>query len=354
LRAGGFASTYQELARAFRSEGLTVANSRFAAALELSMSGTSFDAAMTHLAGEIAVERIEDDPIQSRVVPAVKSPSRLVSFLDGSQYTFPMYFMKHIPIYRTISAAAILQRDASGDAGIVPGSLRLFTAIIMPTKQLPPELERARDVIASHGHQIVDPLEGASGPEIYNRALLDYGELERASLSAAAAARKQLEIELLDWWSAHHAGDGWLVVDGKLNRSVPHAIGLVKSFDYQHLTGDEASQLFSLRAGSRTSAFVPQPRFGASKPHEERTLWYLRMRDAEGHDARYGLVRVELSGREDDSALIDRLSGWLLQERAPRATSDERSDTLLYPIHLLERMLKTHIASETRGWPGAR
>lgn len=354
LSGAGFARKHQELERIFRREGLVVANSRFASALELSMSGGSIDGSAPRLAGEIDVERIEDDPIVSRSVPKPLAPSRLAYFLDGAQYTYPVYRVQHIPIYRTISAAAILQRNERGEASIFPDSLRVYRAWIMPTQQTPEQLARVQEIFESFGDDVLDPLAQLVAPENYHRSLLDYGELERASFRAAGNARADMENRLLEWWQQQNRNKDWIVVDGALRSPIEQALGLVKSITYQHLTGEESIHLFGLRAGHRTSAFVPATRRSPNHADAERMLWYLRMRDAEGHDARYGLVRIEVAGEQRDTEMIDQLSGWLLDERAPRATSDERSDTLLYPIHLLERMLKRHIAAETRGWPGAR
>ena len=79
-------------------------------------------------------------------------------------------------------------------------------------------------------------------------------------------------------------------------------------------------------------------------------MWYLRLWDSAGLDARHALVRIEAAHDVADTAEIDQLSSWLLAERIPRATQDARWATLLYPIHHLERMLKRAIDAQTRGW----
>src|SRR3712207_3473790 len=61
------------------------------------------------------------------------------------------------------------------------------------------------------------------------------------------------------------------------------------------------------------------------------TLWYLRLHNPLGQDARHALVRVEAGKTVRDTDQIDELSGWLLAERAPKAASDSRWATLLYP-----------------------
>ena len=52
-----------------------------------------------------------------------------------------------------------------------------------------------------------------------------------------------------------------------------------------------------------------------------------------------------------DNEEIDDIASWLMAERVPRPTADSRWPTLLYPVHLLERILKRRIAQITAGWP---
>jgi hypothetical protein len=112
--------------------------------------------------------------------------------------------------------------------------------------------------------------------------------------------------------------------------------------------------LLGLPPGYRTTAFLPRNdrRRGGPEP-EQRTLWYIRLWDAAGMDARHALVRIEAPRTVCTTEEIDRISGWILAERTPRATGDSRWATLLYPVHLLERILKRRLDADTRGWPGA-
>jgi hypothetical protein len=70
--------------------------------------------------------------------------------------------------------------------------------------------------------------------------------------------------------------------------------------------------------------------------------WYLRLRDAEGRDALWGLVRVEMSvrPRESVSARADELSRWLLAESMPLAAPDPRWDRMAYGIRSAEEFLR--------------
>jgi hypothetical protein len=130
-------------------------------------------------------------------------------------------------------------------------------------------------------------------------------------------------------------------------------------------------QLYDLPPGHRTTAFQPanRTRTPNASPAVLASLrspiasgeyapimWYVRMHDATGLDARHGLIRIETLADDEkanDSEHLDELSSWLLAERVPRATADERWAQLLYPIHLLEEMLKRHISAHTRVWPNA-
>jgi len=80
-------------------------------------------------------------------------------------------------------------------------------------------------------------------------------------------------------------------------------------------------------------------------------MWYQRMWPAQGLDARHALIRVETSKEFWETEIIDDVAAWLMAERIPRPTKDSRWATMLYPIHLLELMLKRRIKAMTAGWP---
>jgi hypothetical protein len=359
--SASFPVQYQQLMRLFSERGLDVSDMRQAGALELNLGGGGFEPTSAALAGEIEITRLEG-PVTGRQVPAAVLPSRLRYFLDGTQYTYPAFFVKHIPVFSALSAAAILTRDRDGNVSIVPGTLRMQHSWIIPSGCELPEMQSVCEALNSVGARIVDPLAAiADDPDRYARSVADYGHIERKALQAARKERETLERALLRDWAASNDDDGWIVVDGALREPVPNAVGLVKSFTYQYLTGEEAANLFSLKAQHRTGAFVAANRWRQAEEEEDRqpdpadrVLWYLRFWDAAGRDARHALVRIEASSDLRDPEQIDTLSAWLLAERAPRATADSRWDTLLYPIHLLERMLKRRVNADTLAWPGAR
>lgn len=370
-RTGAAALTVQvaEIQAQLRRDGLTVADMRSTEALEMLFAGVPELGMPTAEPHSPRIERIEHDPIVARTVPPAPTRSRLRYFLDGSQRTMPVWRVGLVPITTTVAAAALLRRNDSGEVEIAPGMLRFRHAWLIPRRVSDPSLDAIIAQIEDAGGYIVDPLANQTDDE-YAKLAGDYGKLIQASYVAARGVREDLEFELLDDWGkgrAQHLADDWLVVDGRLRLAVPNAIGLVKSLMRQQLSGSEAVTVFGLPPGDRTTAFRapddyhrdPGPRldldaFAASGQHDAPVLWYLRMHDAMGQDARHALVRVEVSPKIKTTAEYDEISAWLLAERAPRAVSDVRWATLLYPIHLLERILKSRVNAFTRGWPGTR
>jgi hypothetical protein len=372
VRNDSFTDIVVNIHKHLKLSGIPFADMRSAAPLELAYAGASHLRPLAKQPDETwappQIEHLENEqPLRSRPVPWPPStPSKLAYFLDGSQRTLPVMRVGLVPIIVTVAAAGVLQRDQQGEAKIAPGTLRLQSTWLVPRRTGNPAIEALTEQLDSHGASIVDPLASLSNADEYAFIANNYGKMLEAAYVAARDVRAEIELELLDHWGqgVRNAGsDDWLVVDGRLRLAVPRALGLVKDLTSQHLTGAEALELFNLLPGHRTTAFYPTDRRRSSTVQsnaplavgEERpALWYLRMRDAEGMDARHALIRVEAPHDVTDSATIDELSSWLLAERSPRASADARWDTLLYPIHCLEQILKQHVAGSTRGWPGGR
>lgn len=334
--------------------GVAVADMRRAQSLELQYAGASALGARpaSRLAG---IEPLEG-PIEARSVPRpAPGASRLRYFLDGAQRTLPCWRVGLVPVNAVVAAAAILSRDDAGRCEIVPGTLRMRHAWLIP-QQLPGhDLARLLARIRAEGGDVIDPLdEHRDDDEGYRAIAGDYGRLVELAYAAARRVRAELEDELLARWSLEGGSDdGWIVVDGRLHRAVERAVGIVKQFTDSYLGGRDAETLLGLRPGQRTTAFFPTDRYRGGPDPEARTLWYLRLWDSAGLDARHALIRVETNQNVRTTAKIDELSAWLMAERTPRATADARWATLLYPVHFLERILKRRLEADTRGWPGA-
>ena len=362
--AAHVARLHAELAR----DGVPLADMRRAQSLELQLAGAP-DVGKRPSARAAGIEPLEG-PIEARPVPPLPvSASRLRYFLDGAQRTFLVWRCGLVPVAAVVAAAAVLVRDREGRCDVVPGTLRLEHAFLIPRRLGDPKLDELLHRIDARGMTVADPLERIEDDDEYAAVATDYGRLVELAYDRGRRVREGLEQDLLRRWAADPArdgDDGWIVVDGRLHTVASRAIGLVKQFDDAYLAGADAETLLNLPPGHRTTAFHPTDRYrgaglvarsepdGDDSPDPDaRTLWYLRLWDAAGLDARHALIRVEAGPNVRATAQIDELSAWLMAERTPRAVADARWASLLYPVHYLERILKRRLEADTRGWPGA-
>jgi hypothetical protein len=266
-----------------------------------------------------------------------------------------------VPTAATVVVAGILERDPGEVGSVVPGTLQMEHCWLIPRDTGDPRVEELLLRIEREGMRVVDPRQSGSGstPDVEPSAPsadIDYGRLHELAYVAARNVRDEVEARTLSDWVQRpgwETVDDWIVVDGRLRSPAPRTIGLVKQFSDAYLSGPDAETLLGLPPGYRTTAFLPTDRYRGGSEPEARTLWYIRLWDAAGMDARHALVRIEAPRSVCTTEEIDRISGWMLAERTPRATGDSRWATLLYPVHLLERILKRRLDADTRGWPGA-
>jgi len=335
---------------------------RRAPALELQFAGAGELGRSLGVARSSGIEPIEGPIAAVRVPPIPPRESRLRYFLDGAQRTFAVWRCGLVPTAATVVAAAILKRDPGEDGSVVPGTLRMEHCWLIPRDTGDDRVEELLLRIEREGMRVEDPRDSGrratqASPLQAADTEIDYGRLHELAYVAARNVREEVEARVLSDWVQRPewgASDDWIVVDGRLRFPEPRSIGLVKQFSDAYLSGLEAETLLGLPPGYRTTAFLPtnDRRRGGPEP-EQRTLWYIRLWDAAGMDARHALVRIEAPRTVCTTEEIDRISGWILAERTPRATGDSRWATLLYPVHLLERILKRRLDADTRGWPGA-
>ena len=107
--------------------------------MELQISTGGLDGRSATLAGSVGIERFEG-PVRSIPMAKASTPTRLRFFIDGAQKTYPMFCIGHVPIFATLSSSAILERDQSGETRLLPGSLRLQHAWIVPEYAEEPRL----------------------------------------------------------------------------------------------------------------------------------------------------------------------------------------------------------------------
>ncbi|HEX5633448.1 MAG TPA: hypothetical protein VFX50_09475, partial [Gemmatimonadales bacterium] len=134
--------------------------------------------------------------------------------------------------------------------------------------------------------------------------------------------------------------EAWLVVDGSLAEAPaaagdPRMVAVSKSHATLPFEGEALERYLRLPMGHRSSIFVP-----ASRRFVPVAAWALRLWPWEGRDLLHGLVRVEVAMTNGTTELADRLSRWLLAERAPVSAPDPRWDRLLYGVRRVEEYLR--------------
>ena len=149
-----------------------------------------------------------------------------------------------------------------------------------------------------------------------------------------------LELAVGDTYRAR--AQGWLVVDGSLAESPrwsadPRLVAISKSHSILPFEGDELERYLRLPVGHRSSIYAP-----ATRSLAPVYAWGLRLWPWEGKDLLHGLVRVEVAPVNGTTDMADRISRWVMAERAPVSAPDQRWDRLLYGVYSVERYLKAN------------
>ncbi|MCC7053727.1 MAG: hypothetical protein IT355_10705 [Gemmatimonadaceae bacterium] len=259
-------------------------------------------------------------------------------FLDGIQRSATVAYLDGVPLLHGTAAAAIRERDFEGRM-----ATWLRPAVdhaVYGSRALIGDATWAAlcDILDTRGHLLRDTDDDLPVPSRHPSALL------RQALDGLSRVRNDLERDMGEAWCSAHPSRA-LYVDGSLRSSramlrSTGVVGVVKSHATLYLPDDALPLVTSLASGQRTSCITA---FGGDgNPHF--LTWYLRLRSASGHDPFFGLVRVETGAREMDAAAAeghaDRVSRWLLAERAPLARPDSRWDVMPYAIRDCEVYLR--------------
>lgn len=264
-------------------------------------------------------ELIEPGPVAPRPVGAAEPWPETVAFLDGIQRFEVLGYVGAAPLLYGEIAAAVRERVGREARTVICYHQRLVLGRPEVLDLAPAALEGV-EAIALESSEPVHPL-----------CDLD------AARAALDAARLDLERKAGNAYRDRSAG--WLVVDGSLAVSPrwaadPCMLGVAKSHATLPFSGADLVAYLQLPMGHRSNVFQP-----ASSQRARVHAWGLRLWEFGGKDLLYGLIRVEAAARPETVAAADRISRWLLAERAP-ISADLRWDRLLYGIHGVEQYLK--------------
>jgi hypothetical protein len=248
-----------------------------------------------------------------------------VAFLDGVQRSELVAYADAAPLVVGEVAAAVRERQQRRLVTVLEARAVLLVAR--------PEALAAAGDLAEGFRSVALPVDEPSHP------VRDLANAARA----LDRARGALELELGERYRERSAE--WLVVDGALTESPvwagdPRMVGVSKSHATLPFEGPDLHRFLRLPHGCRSSIYAPETR--SLTPVRE---WAIRLWPWEGKDVFHGLVRVQVAPDNGTSAVADAVSRWLLAERAPLSTPDQRWDRLLYGIHSVETYLRAGAVS---------
>jgi hypothetical protein len=270
------------------------------------------------------------------VVPPTRA--HFEGFLDGIQRSTTIAYVDGVPLLHGTAAAAIRTRDVAGRM-TTWRTPRIEHAVYTSRALLGDDTwVQVQQTLEPRGHLVHDSDNGLPVPSRHPSSLL------RQAYDALSRVRNDMERAVGDTWCGAHPErplyvDGSLRTSNAMKRSIG-VVGVVKSHATLYVSDDALPQVTALGAGQRTSVLAALDQSG----RQEFFTWYLRLRSAVGRDPFFGLIRVECGIHHADAAEAerhaDRVSTWLLAERAPLAKPDARWDVMPYAIRDCEVYLR--------------
>ena len=269
--------------------------------------------------------------------PVAADNSEFGAFLDGAQRVQVVAHHLGAPIvFGTVSAAVRVRINRRMITwGHQPP--RVERRIYLPLRYLPglADMRGSSSGVRGSDWQIVDTSTADNNgdyPSQHPAVLLD------RAIRAVDERRERLEDQLAEAWCAR--AESPLYVDGGISRSPQVAasscaVGVIKSHRTLYAEGEALRLVLGLEKGERSSVFRVAPRSRSSV-----LSWYLRLRDAKGHDAMWGLVRVEAAECERPTERADEISRWVMAETTPLSLPDGRWDKMAYGVRDCEEFLR--------------
>jgi len=281
--------------------------------------------------------------VEGSAVRAVKVPhasggtrSGFGAFLDGAQKVQVVAHDRGMPIVIGTVSAAVRVRVNRRMIAWGHQAPRVERAIYLPLRYLPSLSAADVSTVAARSKwRIVDTStadKNGEYPSQHPAVLLD------RAIRAVDQQREELEDRLAEAWCAR--GEAPLFIDGGISRttsvaSSTCAIGVIKSHRTLYVQGEALGIVMSLGKGERSSVFRVAPRSRSSV-----LSWYLRLRAPDGHDAMWGLVRVEVAECDRPSDRADEISRWVMAETTPLSLPDGRWDKMAYGVRDCEEFLR--------------
>jgi hypothetical protein len=280
----------------------------------------------------ISATVLEGGPMRAHRVFDPPEP-RFRAFLDGTQRSEVANYLGSVPLVLGHAAAVVRERrNRRMHTWYTP---LVETRVYCPRAAVTAATWNA--LAFDFGDSLVDTSAGA--PELAPHPL----GLRDAAFHLVQAHREALEQRLAERWCAHERDP--LFIDGGISGSEAVAVsgctvGVVKSHRTLYAEGAALAEVLALPHRYRSSVFrITSPR------RTPVASWYLRLREWQGRDPMWGLVRVEIAlpGPEAMDRVGERaddVSRWVLAEAAPLALPDARWDKMVYGVRDCEEFLR--------------
>ncbi|MDP9205030.1 MAG: hypothetical protein M3P12_06185 [Gemmatimonadota bacterium] len=286
-----------------------------------------------------SAEMVEGSRLRAIRIPAPSRQTRseFGAFLDGTQRVQVVGHHFGIPIVFGTASAAVRVRVNRRMITWGHQPPRVERRIFLPLRYLPELADSRASSFGVDGSrwQIVDTSTADRNGDYPSQhpAVL----LERA-IRAVDQEREALEDQLAEAWCVR--SEAPLFIDGGISRSSrvassSCAVGVIKSHRTLYVEGDALRIVLGLEKGERSSVFRVAPRSRSSV-----LSWYLRLRDAKGRDAMWGLVRVEAAESDRPAGRADEISNWVMAETTPLSLPDGRWDKMAYGVRDCEEFLR--------------
>lgn len=267
-------------------------------------------------------------------------------FLDGIERKRTLTLLGHIPIIYGYISAVILERK---DKKLLSCGLEKTKEVFyLPYKETgdEPDFYFEKNDLMKFNFTPVN-----IGKKIENKDYPLYPQdFEQVAHGEIQEERRKAEAKVTSDWLKSYNSAGWLYVDGGLSRSTKDLLksnmiaGVIKSHNTVYFSPEEQFKIYSMKAGERSSIFVP---IAKNNKEKEVYSWYLRLHERKNKgDANFGIVRVEIPQSSElvNDVLVDTVdmvSKWILLEKNPVAFPASRWDRMIYPIKYCEDYLKS-------------
>lgn len=285
-----------------------------------------------------AATHVEGSALRAVRVPEYsrQATSGFGAFLDGAQKVQVFSHHEGTPIVLGTVSAAVRVRVNRRMITWGHRAPIVERKIYLPLRYLPPLADLAGVTRGEQSPwQFVDT---STADRDGNYPSRHPSHLAERAIRAVDNDREKLEDRLAEAWCAR--SESPLFIDGGISRSAAVAssscaIGVIKSHRTLYVEDDALRIVLGLRQGERSTVFRVSPRSRSSV-----LSWYLRLRGAEGRDALWGLVRVEVAECDRPGERADEVSRWVMAEMTPLSLPDGRWDKMAYGVRDCEEFLR--------------